>query len=314
MNDVARLVFDAMATRPRKLPTSLLYDDLGCDLFVQITELDEYYLTRTERGILDRHSAEMCDLFFDGGRAFALAEIGCGTAEKTELLLSAALRVVPHCRFLACDIAGAPLEAARVRLAQRLPDVRFESFVGTHEDAVAQLRTLEERQILLFLGSSIGNYRDDEAVSLLAALRKGIRSDALIVIGFDLVKDVARLESAYNDAKGVTAKFTMNVLSRLNRDAGTDFQLEKFRHFAKWDAQAGHILVGVQSLTEQSIKFDSRSTIQLEANEVLEIEVSCKYSTERIDRIFTSAGLVRWTTFFDDANDFAVVLASLKLG
>jgi L-histidine N-alpha-methyltransferase len=298
---------------PKKwLPSWLLYDEAGCQLYEQITRLPEYYLTRAEAEIFERQGDAMVALAAAPGRRVAFAELGAGTATKTEAMLEAALRAQGSCVYLACDIAASALQRARQRLRRKLPGVEMRTFVGSHGDAGPSIAALAERQVVLFIGSSIGNYTDDEAIQLLARLRRSLRADAVLMLGADVAKSPEVMRRAYDDEQGVTAAFSKNLLVRLNRDLEATFDLEAFRHVAVWNEVASNIEVYLEALREQRVWVGAlgRELVFAEG-ERIHTETCAKYELPRVERILASAGFARAQTYMDSAGLFAVHLARL---
>lgn len=298
---------------PRKsLPTWLLYDDAGCEIYERITALPEYYLPRAESEILERQSDAIVERAAAGGAELALAEIGAGTAQRTELLIAAVLRRQARAIFLACDIAPAPLAAAAARLRGAHAGLEVRTFAGTHEAACPAIAALPGRQVLLFLGSSIGNYPDDDAVALLAAMRRGLRDDAVLVLGTDLKKDPRVLLPAYDDAQGVTAAFTTNILTRLNREFSCTFRPGAFRHVAAWNAAASNIEIFLEAQGPQRVTIGALGRDAVFADgERIHVETCAKYDAGRVDGILARAGFVRAATFTDAEGRYAIQLAGV---
>ncbi|MEO8083813.1 MAG: L-histidine N(alpha)-methyltransferase [Ardenticatenales bacterium] len=296
----------------KSLPSWLLYDDAGCALYERITALPEYYLPRAETDILAHQADAILAQAAEPGVALALAEIGAGTATRTELLIAAALRRQSKCVYLACDIAPAPLAAAASRLRGTFTGLEVRTFAGTHGDAGPAIAALTERQVLLFLGSSIGNDPDPKAGALLAAMRPWLRDDARLVLGTDLKKDPRVLHAAYDDAQGVTAAFSLNLLARLNREYGCTFRLDAFRHVAEWDAAAANIEIFLVAQGPQHVTIGELGRdIAFVDGERIHIETSAKYDAARVDRILASGGFERVATFLDSAERYAIQLAQV---
>lgn len=308
--EVARAVAMGLGTERKQLPSWLLYDAIGSALFEQITHLPEYYLTRAEAEILARRGDQIVAFAAGDGRRLSFAEIGAGTATKTEALLGAALRAQGSCVYLACDISEIPLRQAQQRLQSQLPGAEVRVVVGTHTDAGPAIAALEDRQLLLWIGSSIGNYRDADAAQLLTQMRRFLRSDALLVFGTDLVKDPQTLQRAYDDARGVTAAFSKNLLVRLNREIDARFDIEAFRHVAEWNAEGSNIEVYLESTRVQRVwvgALDRHYVFGL--GERIHTETCAKYDARRVDRILDAAGFARASTQLDSEGRFAVHLA-----
>lgn len=309
---------------PKTLPSWLLYDDVGCALYEKITELPEYYLTRTETAIFGKHADAIVQCAGEGAARIALAELGAGLATKTEILLEAAVRAQGACTFLACDIAPESVAAAGERIKRNLPRVDVRPVVGTHVDAGPAIAALGERQVLLYIGSSIGNYADDDAIALLRSMRAFLRDDAALVLGTDLKKDPRVLVAAYDDAQGVTAAFSKNILARLNRELAADFDLARFEHVAVWNEATSNIEVYLESTAEQRVHLrlddhfgahhDVRDGVEIAfaRGERIHTEICAKYDLARVDAILRGAGFARARTFTDDDGRFGVHVARVR--
>ena len=308
-SEIARAVRDGLTATPKTLPAWLFYDERGSELFEAITALPEYYLTRAERSIFERDGAAIMAAAFAGGEA-TIAELGAGTAAKTHVLLSAAADLRGAATYVPIDVSAAALEIARERLAAGEPRITVHPWVASHDDAFPRLRTLRGRKVVLFIGSSIGNYEGAEAAGLLAGLRAGLdRGDAL-VLGTDLRKDPAVLIPAYDDAAGVTAAFNKNVLARINRELGGHFNLDWFHHRAIWNDARSRIEMHLVSDGPQVIAIDGLDlTARFRDRETIHTESSVKYDDAMVDGLLAGAGFRRERTWCDDGGRFAVHLA-----
>ncbi|MGA2537457.1 MAG: L-histidine N(alpha)-methyltransferase, partial [Terracidiphilus sp.] len=251
---VAAAVRDGLSCRTKRLPSWLFYDDAGSDLFERITQLPEYYLTRTERAILATHAGEMIALAVQretdghGGNDPAgsdstrlrITELGAGSADKTRLLLNAAVERQGAVIYEPVDISPSALEAARERIEREIPAVEVIPRVTDYVQGLdLEPCALGERRLVIYIGSSIGNFEPEEAARLLEGVQAGLNRGDALLLGVDLRKDEATLLSAYDDAAGVTAQFNLNLLARLNSELDADFDLDAFAHRAVWnDAQS----------------------------------------------------------------------------
>lgn len=314
LSSIARDVLEGLSARAKRLPPYLFYDARGSELFEQITELPEYYLTRAERSILDARSDEIVRAAAGGASGpLHLVELGAGTATKSEILLSAAVRMQGPTIFVPVDVSGAALDEARERLATRQPRVAVRPVVARHEDAFGRMRALGPRRLVLFIGSSIGNHEDSEAIVLLAGVRSTLAPGGALLLGADLRKSPDVLVPAYDDAQGVTAAFNKNVLAHINRELGGHFDLERFRHVALWNDEASRMEMHLESTIEQAVAIDALElAVHFDEGERIHTESSIKYDDARIDRILGAAGFSRELTFKDDAERFALVLARTR--
>ena len=307
---LANEVRAGLARTPKRLPPWLFYDAEGSRLFEQITALPEYYLTRTEAGILERYAGELVDTALAlAGPGAAVVELGAGSSVKTELLLSALVAREGRALYLPIDVSLAALEAAAARLSQDLPAVTVRPLLGRSGPALAKARAAAPALWALFLGSSIGNSDDAEAVALLAELRAGLPRGSPLLLGADRKKPLSLLLPAYDDAQGVTAAFNRNLLVRLNRDLDADFVPARFRHVAVWNEQAGAVEMHLESRQHQRIWLRGLGLeVTFEAGERLHTESSNKYDDARLDRIFAAAGWSRVRDWLDSKGWFGLHL------
>jgi dimethylhistidine N-methyltransferase len=307
---VARAVAAGLAASPKRLPPWLFYDDEGSALFEAITELPEYYPTRTEREIFERSGDEIVVAALGAAEDATFVELGAGTATKTQVLLRAAVRLRGAAAYVPVDVSAAALEAARARLAVEEPAVSVDPWAITHDEALPRLRALPGRRVVLFIGSSIGNYEGDEAIELLAGVRRALGRRDVLVLGTDLRKDPAVLVPAYDDASGVTAAFNLNVLVRINRELGGNFDLDAFRHVALWNDERSRMEMHLESTRDQVVAIDALGArVRLRRGERIHTESSVKYDDAMVDALLGAAGFRRERTFLDDGARFAVHLA-----
>jgi dimethylhistidine N-methyltransferase len=307
-----------LSARKKALPAFLFYDAAGSALFEQITELPEYYLTRTERSIFERDGDAIAKstraLLTNGSaRPTTLLELGAGSATKTEILLSAFTRAQGKTRFYAADVSASPLEELSARLALSSPLVELHPLVASHAEALSCAARVEGPLLTLFIGSSIGNYGDDEAAALLSDIARAIGPRGALLLGTDLRKSLDVLLPAYDDAAGVTAEFNKNVLARINRDLSADFALDRFRHVARWNESESAIEMHLASVGAQRVHIgDLEMTVDFADGETIHTESSHKYDIARVDSLFRRAGLRRAQTFQDDRGWFALHLGTTK--
>ena len=282
---------------PKRLPAWLFYDEEGSRLFEQITELPEYYLTRTERGILAERSAEMiaraCGACGNRSR-LRIAELGAGSADKTRLLLKAAIERQGAVVYEPVDVSATALEAARERIEAEIPNVtvtpRVEDY--THGDRLdLGPVNLDERVLVLYIGSSIGNFDPHEAQLLLKRVRAGLRPGDGLLLGVDLVKESSLLRAAYDDQAGVTAAFNRNMLARLNRELGGNFDLDAFEHRAVWNQGESRMEMHLESVRKQRVYLPVLElNVNFAAGERIHTESSYKYRPGEVELLLGSAG------------------------
>ena len=310
---MAAVVRRGLTQTPKSLPAYLFYDAAGSELFEKITELPEYYLTRSEHEIFEEDGdgivAEAGRLL---GSPFTVLELGAGTARKTQTLLRCLRRAHGRVRFVPADVSREPLDLAQARIHAEEPDVETRPLVATHAEALDRAPGCEQPLLVLFIGSSIGNYTDDEAVELLRQVRTAIeKNGGALLLGTDLRKSLDVLLPAYDDAAGVTAAFNRNVLSRINRELGGTFDVERFRHVALWNERASRVEMHLESTFAQTVRIEALDlTVAFAAGERIHTESSHKYDEATVTALFARAGLRRAKTFRDARGWFAVHLAT----
>ncbi len=302
--ELARDARRGLTESPKTLSPKYFYDARGSRLFDRITELPEYYLTRAETSILERHAEEIVT----SARPAEIVEIGGGFSRKTELLLRG-LEALGGGRLVSLDVSAEALAGAADRLAGTFPDLDFLGVVGDFDHDLDRIPRCG-RRLAIFLGSTIGNLDHEQRVPFLRRVRAMLSTDDHFLLGVDLVKPVERLEAAYDDAQGVTAEFNRNVLSVLNRELDGDLPVEAFTHRAVYDREYERIemvLVAQRAVRArlEAIGID----VVFEPGEELRTEISCKFRRARVERELVEAGLrpERWMT--DEAGDFALVTA-----
>ncbi len=300
--DVAR----GLTSAPKELPPKWFYDERGSQLFDEITRLPEYYPTRREREILLARADEIASVT----RAEALVELGSGTSEKTRILLDALARAGSLRRFVPFDVSEECLRDAAAAIDELHPGLEVHAVVGDFDRHLNRL-PLDGRCVVAFLGGTIGNFPPHERARFLKELAASLGNDDHVLIGFDLVKDVRRLEAAYNDAAGVTADFNRNVLRVINRELGADFDVDAFEHVAFFDTDEEWIEMRLRAGAEQLVHVDELDLdVVLAAGEDIRTEISAKFRPERVEQELSDAGLGlrRWWT--DGAGDFGLAVAA----
>lgn len=306
-----------LTATPKTLAPWLFYDEAGSKLFERITALPEYYLTRTERAIFTAHADEIVRIAAGEPRqTLTLIEPGAGSAAKTRVLLEAAVRLQGNVVYQPVDVSASALESARRNILGRVPGVAVRCQVADYtREPLPENRLPDTRTLALYIGSSIGNFTPDEARGLLRNLRAQLLPGDQFLLGADLVKDVAAMLAAYNDAAGVTAEFNRNVLERLNRELGADFDLARFRHKAIWNAEESRIEMHLESLRAQRVFLPANSaggalSIDFARGETIHTENSYKFTPEAVERLLGDAGFAATHTWNDAAKMFAVTLAT----
>lgn len=280
----ASAIVEGLSRSQKMLPCRYFYDARGSDLFEQITELAEYYPTRTEAGILAAHARDMTD----GMSADSvLVEFGSGSSRKTELLLG---ELSDQATYVPIDVSPDALAQARVRLARRFPKLDIRPVVGDFSELSHLPGRLRTRPKMgFFPGSTIGNLAPAEASRLLLRFKTLLSADGRLIIGIDLKKDTATLERAYNDGSGVTADFNLNLLARINREVEPAFDLSSFTHAAHYNAREGRIEMHLVSRRDQSFEIRG-NRFTMRAGESIHTENSYKYSVAQFQALARCSG------------------------
>jgi dimethylhistidine N-methyltransferase len=314
---VSAAVREGLTARPKRLPAWLFYDEAGSRLFDAITELPEYYLTRTERGILKAHAAEMMAQAAGEERLRArlrIVELGAGSADKTRVLLKAATELQGAVLYEPVDVSATALEGARQRIEREIANVTVAPRVMdyTHGDG-SRLHlgpvVAQERRLVVYIGSSIGNFEPHQAAKLLRRVRAGLRTGDGFLMGVDLAKEEATLLAAYDDATGVTAAFNRNLLVRLNRELDAEFELDAFEHCAIWNEEKSRIEMHLRSLDAQRVHVGALGLkVEFAAGESIHTENSYKYRPGQAEALLAEAGFRAEATWTDARGWFAVCL------
>ncbi|MBK1719682.1 L-histidine N(alpha)-methyltransferase [Thiocystis violacea] len=297
--DVRAEVLDGLGQTQKRLPPKLFYDQLGSRLFDAITELPEYYPTRTEIAILRDHGSEMADRL---GRENVLIELGSGSSLKIQTLLAALGPSV----YVPVDISRAHLLESAQALARRFPTLRIRAACADYSGPFDLPLESDWKSLAAFFpGSSIGNFDPHDARSFLKRVGRVLGSGGRLLVGVDLRKDPAVLNAAYNDAQGVTAAFNLNLLTRINRELGGDFNLDAFAHRAFFNAAASRIEMHLVSLADQEVRIGDQGFV-FRRDETIHTENSYKYGIEDFQALARDAGFASEQVWTDGARLFSV--------
>jgi dimethylhistidine N-methyltransferase len=319
VSPIAEDVLRGLTARPRRLPPKLFYDAVGSRLFDEITETPEYYPTRTERAMLQDFAGEMVR---QAGKNLTLIELGAGSASKTQLLIHALLRRQLRAEFYPVDVSSSALQGAlaslnghfpRLRVlpivadyTHRLPDL--DSFAGRNSPG-GRRSSSAGRKLVLFLGSTIGNFEPEEAEAFLKNVRRSLKPGDALLIGFDLIKNAEVLNAAYNDAAGVTARFNKNMLARINHELGGTFDLDAFEHVAFWNRRKSRIEMHLESVYEQTVWIEDLGRgFHFEQGERIHTENSYKFNMTSIRRLLRRAGFKLEKSWTDSKGWFCEAL------
>jgi L-histidine Nalpha-methyltransferase len=307
-SSLARDVREGLGRPPgqRELQPKYLYDEHGSDLFDQITRLPEYYPTRCERAILNRQSPGLVET--TGARE--LVELGSGTASKTRALLYAMAGAGALDRYVPFDVDPSVVESCALELTDLYPGLSVHGVVGDFQHDLGHVPD-GDRRLIAFLGSTIGNLMPSERAGFLDAVRDLMGPDDRFLLGTDLLKDVSVLEAAYNDSKGVTAAFNLNVLRVLNRELGADFDPDAFEHVATFDPGPSWVELRLRAHGEQHVRIPGADLeLTVEDGEEIRTEVSTKFTLDVLARELGEAGMELEAFFTDPAGMFGLTLAA----
>ena len=284
------------------------YDKKGSDLFEKICTLPEYYPTRTEIGILKNLQTELPSFIDD---SFRLVELGSGSSVKTRLLLDIFSKIQQITEYFPIDISEILAESSE-QLLRDYDNLRITGIIDTYEGGLEFLKNYDNKNnLILFLGSSFGNFSPTDGKTFLEKINSTMKSGDLFLIGLDLVKDSQILESAYDDAQGITAKFNLNVLSRINDELDADFNLNNFSHYSAYNEEDQRIEMYLKSLVNQSVIISkSNLSLNLEKNELIHTEYSHKYTLEQIKTLLENTGFKINHTWLDENTHFSLTLVS----
>jgi dimethylhistidine N-methyltransferase len=296
-------VREGLGRAGKALPPKYFYDDLGSKLFEAICLLPEYYLTRAEREILEAYAR---DIVSRVPGPVELVELGSGSAEKTRLVVAALLERQPALHYVPVDISVAALESSAHAMLDLFPGVRITAYASDYEGALGHLGEHgPESRLALFLGSNVGNLDEEGAHRFLSGVRAALRPGDALLLGADLKKPAAVLEAAYDDPLGVTAAFNLNMLSRINRELGADFDVRRFAHRARYDEREGVVRMHLVSLADQTVEIRALGTrVAFAEGEAIHTEDSRKYDLDDLSRMARRAGFSRAETWFDSGRRF----------
>jgi len=299
-------VFKGLTDFPKHLSSKYFYDEKGDKLFQDIMQMPEYYLTDSEFDILSRYKIEIGELFTSGNKKFKLIELGAGDGKKTKILLKHFSENAFEFKYQPIDISQNVLDGLEKSLGEELPKVNVDPQQGTYFEALERINAENgTKKIILFLGSNIGNLLHPQAVTFLKSIQELMQDDDLLFVGFDMKKNPQTILNAYNDATGITAAFNKNVLARINRELGGNFDLEKFLHWEVYDPETGTAKSYLVAKEAQNVIVDK---LDLKVNfkpwETIHTEISQKYDEQTIKWLAKKSGLEIETVFSEPGNGY----------
>ncbi len=305
VNQFLEDVIQGLGTNPKTLKSKYFYDPQGDRIFQQIMASEEYYPTRCETEILQRLSPRIADFLITQLGAFDLFELGAGDATKTQYLLEELIGRAHAFSYVPIDISGEMIHYLNEALPERIPGLQVEGVVGDYFKVLRDITGKSQRnKLVLFLGGNIGNMPPQEALLFCRKVKDSLRKGDRMLIGFDLKKNPAIIQRAYDDKGGLTKAFNMNLLIRMNRELGANFILDNFDHYASYDPLTGACNSFLVSLKKQMVQIEDEQFL-FEDGEVLYTETSHKYDFTELSQLASEAGFEQEDVFFDSKRWFA---------
>lgn len=307
--ELIEAVAKGLSAERKSLPSWMLYDETGDKLFQEIMRLPEYYPTRCEFEILNTHKEDLARYFNEGRAPFTIIELGAGDGTKTDLLLDALMQLNASFTYSPVDISRHVLDELASRVSSRHFGLDIRPLHASYDEALSLLPPAKKK-VLLFLGANIGNMTIQEAQQFLKVTSSRLSKRDVVMIGFDLKKDPRVIHQAYDDSRGVTRDFNLNILKRLNRTAGAQFDVSHFNHYAVYNPETGTAASYLVSLKDQDVAIKALGkTIHFGQWETIHTEISQKYDLLMIEKMLTSVGLEITDLFFDKNHFFCDVVA-----
>jgi dimethylhistidine N-methyltransferase len=303
-------VIKGLTEKLKSLPPKYFYDDPGSQLFEKICELPEYYPTRTEAWILQEYADEIAAIT----NCCELIELGSGSSTKTQALLTAYQKIANSCRYLPVDVSGGILKTSVLQLQEKYPDIAIHGLLGTYEQALVHLESnyLQSR-MLFFLGSSLGNFNQEECDIFLNQVSRTLQPGDYFLLGIDLQKPLDILEAAYNDSQEVTAAFNLNMLSHLNWRFQGNFDISLFKHQAIYNQVDNQIEMYLHCQKSHAVSLEALDLkVDFEEGESILTEISRKFDLATMEKQLQGKGLKTVKTWTDEKGWFGLILCKLK--
>ena len=298
-------VIKGLHSTPKQLSSKYFYDAVGDKLFQDLMNCDEYYPTNCELEIFTQQTAEICRAMMGNGDAFDLIELGAGDATKSTFLLKYLLEQKADFSYLPIDISDNVISYLNMSLPVTLPGLKVTGLNGDYFDMLKKAASLSKRRkVVLFLGSNIGNMPVSDAEGFCKQLRNHLSPGDMLLVGVDLKKNPKTILAAYNDKEGITKRFNLNLLERINRELGADFDVAKFEHYPTYDPETGSCKSYLISLEDQQVKIRGKETICFAKDEYIYMEISQKYNVIQTNQMASGAGFKPLNIFFDNKKWF----------
>ena len=303
---LAEDVLAGLSDKPFSLPPKYFYDEAGSELFDQICDTKEYYLTRTENKLL----SEQADSLVKEVRPQHIVEFGCGMSPKSCFLLDACERQNITCTFWPLDICGEAVKVLSKKLLSIYPWLHINGWVGDYNAGLSRINLPPGRHLALFMGSTIGNFDHRQAVNFLSEVHDLLGDDGALLLGVDRIKDAEVLNAAYDDSRGLTSRFNLNLLEVLNQELEADFEVDKFRHHAFFDESSRRVEMHLVSEEKQEVYFSKLNcTLEFQKGESIRTEISRKFNDEDLRKLIAESGFNIECHILSEDNYFSLVLA-----
>lgn len=305
MNQFFQDVWQGLNTAPKHLSSKYFYDEKGDKLFQDIMDCPEYYLTRCELEIFTKQTARLSALILSRFREFDLVEMGAGDCFKSIHLLNDLQARNANFTYYPIDISKNVIAQLNRKLPKAVPGLKMRGLNGEYFDMLEKAHELSDRnKVILFLGSSIGNFPYDETAGFFKELRTHLQPGDLMIIGFDLKKDPKVILDAYNDKGGITRNFNLNLLHRINNELDADFDVNQFDHCPEYDENTGACKSYLKSRSQQRVRIGEEGWVHFSEGERIYMEISQKYTVEQTDQLAHQTGFAPVHHFFDSKEWF----------
>lgn len=311
INEFAADILSGLQQTPKRLSSRYFYDDEGSRIFKKIMHLPEYYLTKCEFEILKKEKEQLLQYFNAQAEGFELLELGAGDGLKTKVLLHYFTETDTPFTYVPVDISGAALHDLTSSLRSEIPELRVQPIEDDYFAALERRVVTSgfSRRVVLFLGSNIGNFSEEETLYFLAQVKSRLQPGDYLLLGFDLKKNPFKILAAYNDSQGVTRDFNLNLLRRINAELEADFDLTQFAHYPMYDPASGEARSYLVSLIRQRVYLSKLDEwIDFAEGETIHTETSRKYSLPQMEHLCKSVGLQPVQCFMDNKHYFADLL------
>ena len=297
-----------LKNKKKSLPTQYLYDDLGSKLFEEICETEEYYLTRTERQILELYSSDIVNEVMPS----EIFEFGSGSSKKTKTLIAKVLKKNNYLTYFSFDISVKALKMSYQELNKISQNLNVQLIKGDFNNDIKRIKKSKKNRLYLFLGSTLGNFNNNVAVNFLSNIGSIMNKKDSFLIGVDNIKDERIINSAYNDSKGITQKFNKNILNVINKEYELNFNEKNFLHNAKFNIEKSQIEMYLESTVDHSIKLPNNENLSIGKGEKILTEISRKFSEKTLKSLFNKANLEVKKSYTDNKKYFSLYLLKSK--